>query len=304
MFSHFENIINMSENRYSIKDLENFTQIKAHTIRIWEQRYNMFEPKRTDTNIRYYNDSDLKKILNINLLYNHGYKISKIAALPEPEIINVAKEIIMKGESDFQSDIDHLILSILEFDKTSIISRLETRAEELSIEGLYDKIIIPTLLKIGELWQVNSFEIIHEHFFSNLLRDFLINKIHSLENSTDVLRSAVLFLHEEEEHELSLLMYHYLLKRKGYKCHYFGQNVPIAEVDFAVEKINPQMVVSVFVATVKEKVFGSIMTHLAEINKSSQVVISGSQLDSYPELIPKGIQVVKTFDQITKLISD
>ena len=294
----------MSDNRYSIKDLENFTQIKAHTIRIWEQRYNMFEPKRTDTNIRYYNDDDLKKILNINLLYNHGYKISKIAALPETDIISAAKEIIMEGESDFQSDIDHLVLTIINFDQVSILERFELRIEELSIEGLYDKIIIPTLEKIGELWQVNSFEIIHEHFFSNLLRDFFISKTQSLENSSDILKSAVLFLHAQEQHELPLLMYKYLLKRNGYSIYYFGQNLPISELNFALDKIKPQLVVSVFVAKIKEKKFANIMTHLAEINKTSQVVISGSQLKNYPEHIPKGIQVVKTFNQITKLILD
>ena len=294
----------MSGNKYSIKDLENFTLIKAHTIRIWEQRYNLFEPKRTDTNIRYYNDDDLKKILNINLLYNHGHKISKIAALAEPEIIIIAKEIIMENQSDFQSDIDFLIVSILNFNKTSINNRLNKKIEELSMEGLYDKIIIPTLMKIGELWQVSSFEIIHEHFFSNLLRDFIINKTNALKDSTDLVKSAVLFLHAQEQHELPLLMHQYILTRNGYSCYYFGQNLPIEELNFALKKINPQLVVSVFVAQIKEKVFQSLMNHLEDINKTSQVVISGGQLDNYPDLIPKDIHVVKTFKQITNLIKD
>lgn len=294
----------MSGNKYSIKDLENFTLIKAHTIRIWEQRYNLFEPKRTDTNIRYYNDDDLKKILNINLLYNHGNKISKIAALTDPEIISFAKEIIMENHSDFQSDIDFLIVSILNFDKTSINNTLNEKIEELSMEGVYDKIIVPTLMKIGELWQVSSFEIIHEHFFSNLLRDFIIKKTNELNNSSDIVKSAVLFLHAQEQHELPLLMHQFILTRNGYACHYFGQNVPIEEINFALEKIKPQMVVSVFVAQVKEKVFQSLMNNLEEINKTSQVVISGGQLENYPDLIPKDIHVVKTFKQITNLIKD
>ena len=163
----------MTEIRYSIKDLENFTQIKAHTIRIWESRYGLLTPSRTDTNIRYYGEEDLKKILNINLLYTSGLKISKIAALTELEIISNSKALILEEDTDKQSEIDMLTVMILAFDGDAIKYYLDERLEKEELEDLYITVVIPLLEKIGQLWQVNSIDIIHEHYFSNIFREFI-----------------------------------------------------------------------------------------------------------------------------------
>ena len=161
----------MASLRYSIKDLENFTQIKAHTIRIWEQRYGLLEPKRTDTNIRYYSEDDLKKILNINLLYNSGYKISKIALLSEEEIIEEAKSFILVTETDKQSEIDAITMLILDFNGSAIKKALGVELAKTKLDNMYEDIVIPLLNKIGQLWQVNSINIIHERYFSNIFRE-------------------------------------------------------------------------------------------------------------------------------------
>ena len=192
----------MIEVRYSIKDLENFTGIKAHTIRIWEQRYGLFVPKRTETNIRFYNEEDLKKILNINLLYTDGIKISKIAQLDYTEIREKAKYIIENRNVEEVPEINELIIAILEFDKTKVKDILNNHPN--GIFNQFSVIIIPFLAKIGELWQVNTIEVVHEHFFSNLYREFIISNINNLDSTDTNEKKALLFLHEEEQHEFSI----------------------------------------------------------------------------------------------------
>jgi DNA-binding transcriptional MerR regulator len=288
--------------RYSIKDLENFTQIKAHTIRIWEQRYGLLEPKRTKSNIRYYSENDLKKILNISLLYTSGFKISKIASLTESEIIREAKSRILVTELDKQSEIDALTLLILDFKGDQITEALELELEKQSLDELYMSMILPLLSKIGQLWQVNSINIVHEHYFSTIFRDFLISKTCQIETDPDPLKTAMLFLHDNEEHEFSLLLYQFILKQQGYTCHYFGQKVPIKEIEPAFSQIKPQIVVSTFTAKISEKNFGNIEKVLKKMSKDAVVIVSGSQLANFDFKPSKKLLQIKTIPQLNSLL--
>ena len=288
--------------RYSIKDLENFTQIKAHTIRIWEQRYGLLEPKRTSTNIRFYSEDDLKKILNINLLYTSDYKISKIAQLSDQEIIEKSKSLILVVDRDKQSEIDTMIMLILGFKGEKIKERLESELTTSKLEDLYTQIIVPLLMKIGQLWQVNSINIIHEHYFSNIFREFIISNILSLKTKPDPLKSALLFLHDHEEHEFSILLYNFMLKKNGYTCHYFGQNAPVKEITSAYAQIKPQMVVSTFTSKISDKNFKKIETTLLEMSKKSVVIVSGSQITNSSIKLSKKLFHVKTIDQLNLLL--
>lgn len=292
----------MENLRYSIKDLENFTQIKAHTIRIWEQRYGLLAPKRTDTNIRYYNEDDLKKILNINLLYTSGYKISKIALLSEEEIIAESKSLILVTEKEKQSEIDALTMLILDFKGAEIKVTLERELADSKLEDLYTELILPLLKKIGQLWQVNSINVIHEHYFSNIFREFLISNIESIKTKPDPLKSALLFLHDHEEHEFSMLIYYYLLKQNGYNCHYFGQKVPVKEITSAFKQIKPQLVVSTFTAKLSEKNFKKIETVLVDMSKSSLVIVSGSQITNSDIKLTRDLTHIKSIDQLKRLL--
>jgi methanogenic corrinoid protein MtbC1 len=288
--------------RYSIKDLENFTQIKAHTIRIWEQRYGLLIPKRTDTNIRYYSENDLKKILNVNLLYTSGHKISKIAQLSEEEIIVESKSLILVTEADKQSEIDSLTMLILDFKGAAIKEVLEHELTTSTLEEVYEKMVLPLLKKIGQLWQVNSINIIHEHYFSTIFREFLIANIESIKTKRDLHKRALLFLHDNEEHEFAILIYYYLLKQDGYDCHYFGQNVPVKEINAAFNRINPHVVVSTFTAKISEKNFRKIETVLLEMSKKSQVIVSGSQLTNSNIKLSSDIFHVKNIDGLNQLL--
>ncbi|MCH2232087.1 MAG: MerR family transcriptional regulator [Crocinitomicaceae bacterium] len=291
----------MTEVRYSIKDLENFTGIKAHTIRIWEQRYGLFTPKRTDTNIRFYNEEDLKKILNINLLYTDGLKISKIAQLPYPVIMEKAKQIIENRNVEEAPEVNELIISILEFDKVKIKEILNDYTD--GIFSQFSKIIIPFLSKIGELWQVNTIEVVHEHLFSNLYREFIITQIQNLETTDNAGKKALLFLHEEEQHEFSILLYYYLFKTKGYNCYYLGQNLPLSNLGFVIGKLNPDYIISTTIAQISEEQFISFIEHLKPHSKDSKVIIGGYQTSIYKKFIPSNLKVInseKDFSNLSK----
>jgi len=288
----------MSKLQYSIKDLENFTKIKAHTIRIWEQRYGLLEPSRTNTNIRYYSENDLKKILNINLLYNSGYKISKIALLNENEIIANAKSIILNSTSEHQSDIDKLILLILDFNGSKIEEFILEACKNTSLVEVYKNIFLPLFQKIGELWQVNSINVIHEHYFSNIFRQFLISEIQKLKVKPNKSKRALLFLHDSEEHEFGILVSNYILKANSFQCHYLGQKSPINEVSSAIDQIKPNLVITTFTTKISEKYLDKITKLLDEISTNRTVMVSGSQLNNMKAQFNKNILKIDTIDQL------
>ncbi len=291
----------MKQLKYSIKDLENFTQIKAHTIRIWEQRYGLLSPKRTETNIRYYSEDDLKKILNINLLYNSGLKISKIASLSDSEIIDRAKERIQDSNEEELSLIDSIVLAITNYESETIIEILNDYDADLDV--LYHDLALPLFEKIGKLWQVNTINVVHEHFFSNIFKQFILSKIHALPINKKADKSALIFLHDSEEHEFSLLMYYYVLERAGIKCYYFGQKVPIDEIVTVHEQLKPTMVVSTFTAKLSDKKFQKIEDILLGMTKTSEVLVSGAQLVNRKIKKNKKLKQIKSILELKKMIN-
>ena len=292
----------MSLIQYSIRDLENFTQIKAHTIRIWEQRYGLLSPKRSSTNIRYYTENDLKKILNINLLYNQGYKISKIALLSEVEIIEHTTSFLHDFPENNRSEIDQLTLMILAFNKSGIINFIEKALDRQEMDDFYQNIIIPLLDKIGDLWQVGSMDIAHEHFFSGIFRQTILSRIDKLTVNKNCSKKAILFLHEQEEHEFGLLMYYYLFKRKGYECYYFGQKVPLEDINSAYERINPEYVITTFTSKLDKKQLGRITSELFKMSSKSQIIVSGAQINTFKYLLPKEFHTLNSLAEFKEFI--
>lgn len=293
MFNIQRILLNMKRNQYSIKDLENLTSIKAHTIRIWEQRYNLLQPKRTDTNIRYYVDEDLKKILNINLLYSNGLKISKIAQLSETEILNESRKLMMEKSQVNDEMVDLLLMSIIELDESKVYGMLLYSFEEKSIEGFYKDIIVPLLHKIGELWQLNTISIGHEHFFSNLLRAFFLSKTSELKIEKTVDKKVMMFLRPGEEHELSLLLYNYIFKREGWKVIYLGSNVPYKDLKLTYDQMNPDIVLTSFIARTAEGDFKKILAKIFDHVPKEKVVLSGHTSIVYKDLIPEEVAIIE-----------
>ena len=220
--------MNKIKNSFSIKNLENISGIKAHTIRIWEKRYNLLSPERTGTNIRRYSLDSLRKLLNITLLYNNGYKISKIAAYEESEVPLLVRKLALTSKSE-QMSINTLKLAMVNFDTVLFDLTFEELIGKKDFEFIYMKVFIPLLHELGILWQTNAICLSHEHFITNLIKQ----KIHL---QTELAQSQikqnendacfVLFLPENEIHDLSILYLNQLILSKGYKTVFLGQSVP------------------------------------------------------------------------------
>ncbi|MCJ8209045.1 MerR family transcriptional regulator [Mucilaginibacter sp. RS28] len=213
---------------YSIKDLEKLSGIKAHTIRIWEKRYGIIAPQRTQTNIRHYTNEDLREILNISLLNKNGYKISAIAAMPSVERARHLSELSRSADDAHQSFEENLLLSLIEMDEAKFNRALYELDKHFGFEKAFEKVIFPFFEKIGVMWQTGTISPVQEHFFSNLIREKLIIATAALKQTApDKATTAILLLPEGELHEIGLLFYNYALRSRGYKTIYLGQSVPL-----------------------------------------------------------------------------
>lgn len=252
--------------KYQINDLERLTGIKAHTIRIWEKRYNLIEPHRTTTNIRYYDDSQLKKILNVSTLLENGYKISKVAVLSDDEVNKKIQGIQMQSPSNLANNayVSDLIISMLSYDETGfekIFSAVVLRY------GLYDamlNVIYPFLEKTGILWVSNKAIPSQEHFASSLIRRKLQAAIDGLAAPSKTEKSFLLYLPDDEWHELSLVFSDYLIRKSGYKTIYLGQNVPAKNLDELVQKIKPSHALTFNISRKKPT---DVQNHVTAIKK-------------------------------------
>lgn len=215
---------------YSIKELENLSGIKAHTIRIWEKRYKLIKPHRTNTNIRYYTDDDLKKILNVAVLNRQGIKISNIARLNDLEL---KEEIIRISRSNYSHDtvIDSLVIAMVDLDEYKFDAIVEKSINSIGFKTTVIEVLYPFLDKVGILWQSGDIYPAQEHFVSNLLRQKILSTIDRLPNSFNPkAKKFLLLLPEGEWHEISLLFAYYLLREANHEVIYLGQSVPYSDV--------------------------------------------------------------------------
>ena len=213
---------------FSIKDLENLSGVKAHTIRIWEKRYNILMPMRTDTNIRYYDLNNLQKLLNITLLHKHGYKISKIATFDEDKIPMLVKQII-SDKSVRHHAVNAFKMAMMNFDQSLFFATYDNLLSEKSFNEVFYEVFIPLLNDIGVLWQTDTIMPAHEHFISYLIRQKILTnteKIQTVAPSNND-KVFVLFLPVGEIHELGLLYVNYEIVRHGYKSIYLGESLPV-----------------------------------------------------------------------------
>jgi DNA-binding transcriptional MerR regulator len=213
---------------FSIKDLENLSGIKAHTIRIWEKRYNLLQPNRTDTNIRLYSLRSLQKLLNIAYLSNNGVKISKIAKFTETEIQTKVKEMASISRAE-DNAINTLKMAMINFDSREFESTYNTLKESRSFTDVFYSVFLPVLNDIGLLWQTNTITPAHEHFISTLIKQKILIQTESLPNTEQdsINHTFVLFLPEYEIHDIGLLFINYKLKSKGYHTIFLGESVPM-----------------------------------------------------------------------------
>jgi DNA-binding transcriptional MerR regulator len=244
----------MKVQEFTIKSLEGYTGIKAHTIRMWEQRYNLLSPKRTDTNLRRYSDHDLRTLLNVSFLNQHGYKISEIAVMSDEERQRLVLEISRQKSSEdvYQHS---LKLAMLNYDERLFNSVIDLHIASNGLEKTFLNLFVPLLRQIGALWLSGDICPAQEHFISNLIRQKLISRTDNL--GPDLARAdsplVVLYLPEAELHELSLLMLNFSLRSRGIRTIYLGQEVPVIDLYELFERLGPVTFASIFTSRLSDR---------------------------------------------------
>lgn len=272
---------------YSIKDLEQLSGIKAHTLRIWEKRYNLVEPKRTDTNIRYYDDSDLKRVLNIAILNKKGLKISYLAQLDEEEISSKVNA-ISSEDRDQHTTIDNLVISMVELDERKFEKLLSLSIMNDGFETTLVNVIHPLFEKVALLWLTGAINPAQEHFISNLVRQKLIVAIDSImETPGSGSKHFVLYLPEGELHELGLLFKYYLLKKRGHHVTYLGQSVPFEDLDSVVQTRPTDYMITLFYSSITGIDINEYLNKMANKFPEQEILFTafkGAEIEkSFPE---------------------
>lgn len=258
--------------RYSIAQVEALTGIQAPTLRMWEKRYGFLIPHRTDTNIRYYSDDQLKKLLNISVLIEAGYKISKLASMPEDTLHAASAEVQTTGNAE-NAEIKALVVSMLEYDELRFNEIFQVSVIRKGLLQTMTSLIYPFLRQVGVLWGTSRLMPAQEHFISNIIKRKLFTAIDGISEPAKDTRKVILFLPEQEEHELGLLLSYFIFKNAGWKAFYLGQNVPLENIRLMEESVKPDVLCTFLItpSSEPEKRFQRILeqTH-------AHLLVSGS----------------------------
>lgn len=287
--------------RYSIKDLEQLSSIKAHTLRVWEQRYEIIQPKRTSTNIRYYDDNDLRLILNISFLNRNGYKISNIAKMSTVEIQEVVVG-ISDSNLEFPNQVNALVIAMVNLDEVRFEKIISTNTLQFGFEQTMMNIVYPFLSRVGILWQTGSINPAHEHFITNLIRQKLVVAIDGqISPQNPHAKKYVLYLPEGELHELSLLFATYVIKSRHNRAIYLGQSLPLQDIGLMGEVYNPDYVMTVITSYPTKDTIIAYVKEMKIKCQGATILLSGYQtLQAKSELEALGDVVV--FEKIEGLI--
>lgn len=277
---------------YSIRDLEKLSGVKAHTIRIWEKRYNIVKPKRTSTNIRSYCDDDLKRLLNIAILKLNGIKISEIACLNQEEL-NAKVIYLINEDNESNSKIENLIIATIDLDERKFEKILNNSILTDGLKKTIIETIYPFLERIGVLWQTGVINPAQEHFISNLIRQKLIVAIDGTTIQTYLKnqKQFLLFLPEGELHEIGLLVYNYIIKKKGHKVIYLGQTVPFDDLVKVNEICQADYLLTSFITSFPSFDINQYLKRLSLTFSDKKIFVTGKQVLKINKL-PKNVLVI------------
>lgn len=288
---------------YSISDLEKLSGIKAHTIRVWEQRYDIIKPERTKTNIRYYQDEDLKLLLNIALLNKNGFKISKIAKMSKEEI---AEKVAAISEVNFEytTQLDALTISMIEMDEFKFDRIISTNIQQLGFERTMLEIIYPFLDKLSVLWLTGSINPVQENFMSYLIRQKLIVAINDLPLSPSKFsKKFIVYLPEGERQELSLLFMSYLLKSRKHQVIYLGQDISVSDLSDACKIQQPDFLFTMITETFAKEPVQSYVEKLATTFPNCHILLSGYQVVAQEVDPPSNVKILKSLGQTLEFLT-
>ncbi len=289
-------------NLFTIKDLENLSGIKAHTIRIWEQRYSFLKPQRTETNIRYYTNRELKTILNIALLNKYGYKISHIDRMNEQELQN--KLITLSQSEAYQERIvNELIHHMIDLDIESFENVMDNYIIAKGIDKTINQVIFPFLERIGILWLTNHIHPVQEHLVTNIIRQKLMVGIEGVVTHIHTEKTILLFLPESEHHELGLLYTYYLLKKRGARVLYLGANVPLKDLEYICQHKKPDFLYTHLTCMTGNFSFTKFISLKNQYVKDIPLVISGQLAQTQGKKIIPNVHFKKSIPEVLEFIS-
>jgi MerR family transcriptional regulator, light-induced transcriptional regulator len=287
---------------YTIKDLEQISGIKAHTIRIWEQRYRFLQPQRTETNIRSYSADELKVILNVSLLNKYGFKISHIDKMSTSEI---EEKILGLNQLDAEKErvVNALIKDMVSLDMISFERQLDNYIAQKGIEKTITEIIFSFLERVGVLWITNHINPAQEHLASNIIRQKVILGIEKLPKSFVNAKTIVLFMPEGEYHEIGLLFVHFLLKSKGYNVDYLGTNVPLIDLKYLTEFKKVDYLYAHITAPTKGFKLNKFMEQLTLINSNIPIVLTGIMMQEFKGPVANHIRIMQSLSETMSFLS-
>lgn len=271
---------------YSIRDLEKLTNIKAHTIRVWEQRYQLIQPARTETNIRFYTDDNLRELYNIALLNRHGYKISHLAKMKSEDIAARVSDLTdcSKGEN---THLDALMLALIDLDEAAFDRVFATYSSQCGFERTMLDLVYPFLDKLNVLWLTSSVSPAHEKFVTHLMRRKVMAAIDREPN--DPLPDARTFLIYSPEHdrqELTLLFLHYLVRRRGHKAIYLGPETSVKDLGDACDALRPHYVFTILQEPIPRLPIQAYVDNAAQSVMGAKLLLTGAQMFVNPVRLP------------------
>ena len=278
---------------YTIKDLEKISGIKAHTIRIWEQRYQFLQPQRTETNIRTYSSDELKTILNVSLLNKYGFKISHIDKMSAEQM---EEKILSLNQIDAQRErvVNALIKEMVSLNMANFERQMDTYIGQKGIEKTIIEIIFPFMERVGILWVTNHINPAQEHLATNVIRQKIILGIEKLPPVLNYTKRIVLFMPEGEYHEIGLLYVHFLLKQRGFYVDYLGANVPMVDLKYLSEFHKVDYLYCHLTSPARNFKINKFFDQLAEVSKIIPIVISGQLAQAYKGQIAGNVQLKRT----------
>ena len=296
--------MNNVKSIFSIKDLENLSGIKAHTIRIWEKRYGVLEPMRADTNIRLYDLESLQKLLNITLLHNHGYKISKISQFPADKIPQIVRDIVT-DKSVKSHAINAFKMAMMNFDQTLFFSTYDNLLSKQTFKEIFYDVYMPLMEELGLLWQTDTISPAHEHFISYLIKQKLLINTEKLqvEQPTKTDKIFVLYLPPNEIHELGLMYLNYEFLLHGYKTIYLGESVPTSSLKDVYKYFENITFVSYVTVEPSKEYINAYIENLKKellIDSNTNLWLIGKMVDEIDEnLLNENISVYQSIKEMT-----
>jgi len=286
---------------YSIKDLEHLSGIKAHTIRIWEKRYGLLDPDRSDTNIRSYSDNDVRRILNVAMLVKSGYKISNVALFDQEKLRSEVIR-INQNSNDPDKNIDQLLFLTVNLDSFGFEKLLNSIIVQNGFRKTIEQVIFPFFERIGILWQAGSIYTAHEHFVSNLIRNRLIRETGGFENNESA-KSVLFFLRNDEWHELGLLYFNFLAAEAGLRCVYLGQSLPFEDLSNLLTASKYDFVCTSFIQAIEKPELDRYLANLSLVFNQDKILIAGRQVAIHKPKLPSNVVVIRNSNDFIRRIT-